>query len=324
MIRRIAIVCLAFILPVLAPSWSAAGETVNRVVAVVGDELITSNDVDRMVANIKTTLSQPRDPALAARQAAEIRGLALKRLIEDKLVAKEAKRLRIKISDAEIDSYLQRIKKQNNISDQEFAAQLSRQGFTPEEYREDLRSDMLRHRLVDRQVRRKVVVSDEQVDEYLRKEGLQGESGDQVRMRAIFLKIPESASDTAQKAMKVRLQAIREQALKGGDMAKLAREHSQGPGAAQGGQLGPVALADLLPGMRNALSGLKPGQFSKIFTVPGSLAFVQLLERSHGASQPLTSRREEVRTMLEKEAMEKKLAEWIKEIKQGTYVKIIK
>jgi len=294
----------------------------NRVVAVVGDELITSADVQRMVKTLEVALGPAASPEEAARRAAQLQDLALSTLIENKLFLIEAKRRGIKVSDAAIDRYIQRIKERNHISDREFAAQLSRRGITPEEYRESLREDLLKHKLIRREVRDKIVISDEQVAEYFKKHQSQYQNLDQVRIRALFLRIPEDASPEAKKAIRMEAERLRKIALEKNNLAELAKKYSQGPGADQGGVVGPVAVRDLLPAMRQALVELKPGQISPVVEVPGNFVFMQLLERSGKSGLPLGEVKEQIRAKLEREAFEKRLRKWVEQLKRKIYVQI--
>jgi peptidyl-prolyl cis-trans isomerase SurA len=106
-------------------------------------------------------------------------------------------------------------------------------------------------------------------------------------------------------------------------MAELATEFSQGPGADKGGELGSLAVSDLLPAMRQALSELKPGQFSPVLEMQGNFVFMQLLERTGQSQIPFAQVRDQIREKLTKEATEAKFKAWMKELRSRTYVKII-
>ena len=303
---------------------AASAAVVNRVIAEVGNEVVTSADLDKMISYMEASLRPAPTPQAADQRRKELAQLALNRLIEDKILAQEVKRQKIKVSDEAVERYIDRVKKSNNISDEMFAAQLRRRGITPQEYREQLRKDMLKHRLVRDQVRSQVVISDEQVNDYYKKHGGQYQNMKQVRLRALFIKVPEDAKPAAEDALKQKAEKLRAQALEKGDFAKLAEEYSEGPGAQNGGELGPLAMSDLLPAMRSALTELKPGQISSVLKVPGSFVFMQLLESSGESGLPLQQVQEQIRSKLEKEAAEKKFNDWLKELRGKTYVRIVK
>ncbi len=302
---------------------TAAAEEVNRVVAVVGDDIITSLDVDKVVKTMEAQLGPAASPAEAAARRRQLRKVALERLIEDNIFQQEVKRQKLVVTQQEIDRYLQRIKSSNQISDRQFAAQLNRRGLTPEEYRAELTKDILKHKLIQREVKSSVVISDEQVEEYYKKHLDQYAKLDQVRLRALFLTVPEDASLATQEAVRQRAESLRTQAVKENNLPELAKKYSQGPGASRGGELEPVPAKDMLPAMRQALGEMKPGDISPVLKIPGGYVFFQLISRSGDSTLPLPAVREQIRQKLESEALERKFRTWMGELRKKTFVKIV-
>ncbi len=305
---------------VLAAAPAGAAKVVNRVLAVVGDDIVTSLDVDRLIKTIQSQAAS-RGDRLGPADLAELRKVALDRLIEDKIFEQEVKRLGIKVSPAQVDRYVERIKKLNHIDDATFAAQLSRRGLTPEEYRRQLKKDILKQSLIARQVKNKIVISDTQVEEYYRKHISDYQKLDQVRLRAIFLNLPRDASPVAMDLLRQKAEKIRAQAVKNHNFAELARKYSQGPGADKGGELGPLSSDDLIPAMRQALGELKPGQVSPVIKAPMGYLIIQLISRTGQSTIPLAQVKDQIRDKLEKQATEKKFRQWLSELRKKTYVK---
>jgi len=312
----------SLVIACLAGVQMAAGEVVNRVVAVVGDEVITAQDQEKTLRKLQEQV-EASGQAQGMPSISQMRRLALDKLIEDKILEQEIKRLKISVAPAEIDNFIERIKKGNHLDDQAFAAQLSRRGISLEEYRNELKSDILRHKLLNEAVKNRVVISDQQVEQYLREQKPQYEDLGQVRLRALFLTIGESTSPAAEEVIKKRAEELRQQVVKGADLAELARKFSQGPGAKQGGELGPLSTADLLPEMRQALAELKPGETSPVIKMPGAYVFMQLIERGGKTDLAKNDLKEQIREKLEKEALEKRFREWLKELRANVYVKIM-
>jgi len=321
-ILRYAVLALAALALCLGAAAVGAQET-HRVVAVVGDEIVTSLDVDRMVRTMKAQMGPPGAAAKQGITEEQMRKVALDRLIEDRLFAQEVERLGIAVSEADVDRYLARIKANNDVSDQEFAAQLSRRGITPEEYRQGLKKDMLKHRLITREVKNTVVITDEQVAEYYKKSSDQFQQQGQVRIRALFLALPQEAGSAVKDALRQRARDLREEAESKGNLAELAGKYSQGPGADKGGELGPLAAKDLLPEMRQALGELKAGQLSPVIEIPSGFVFFELLGDSGDQVLPMGEAAEQIRQKLESEALEKRFQEWMDELKKRTFVKVV-
>ncbi len=301
----------------------------NRVVAVVCDDVITSLDLDKILTVLEAQVASAaaEHPGEKLPNKPQMRRMALERLIEDKIFDQEVKRANITVTPPEIDHYIERLKAANQLSDDEFAAQLSRRGLTPDEYKQDLKRELLKHKLVERNVKSRVVISDKEVDDYYRSQqtGQAPDAKSELRLRAVFLSIPAKATPAAEEEVRKQAEELRKKAASGDNFAELARRYSQGPGATQGGELGQISESDMLPEMRQALGQLKPGQVSQVIKVPGSYVFMQIM---NPATQPSASglrpeQREQIRVKLEHEALEKGFREWLTDLRSKAYVKIM-
>ena len=325
MLRR-SIFCLVLAVVFIAPAVLARAEqVVNRVVAIVDDEVITSLDLDRSIRRVKMDLArmEATQPGRGGMPPTQIRRLALERLIDNKIFAAEVKRAGLNVPDEELDHYINRVKKANNLSTEDFVASLSRQGVTLREYREDLRRDILKQRLINREVKKQVVITDADVEKYYQEHKEQYQNLDEVKIRAIFLRVDPKSSLVGENAVRQKAENILNQIKNGDDFGKLAQQHSQGPGAERGGRLGPVKANDMLPAMRQALGELKPGQTSEVLQIPQGFVIMQLIERTGDQGLPLQSVKGQIRQKLEREVTEKRFREWMKELRAKNYVKII-
>lgn len=306
---------------VTSASWSA--EVVARVVAVVGDEVITSQDLDKMVTMLKAQLESSGNTIQSAEDIAKLRRLALDRLIGEKVFADEVKKQNIMVRESELDAFITRIRESNGLSEDAFVARLNQRGLSLAEYREQLRQDILRRRLISQSVKERVVISDAQIDEYYQKHmGAMASMGG-VNIQALFIMVPPDAPPAAQAAVLKKTQGLRQQVIDGADFGELAKKHSQGPGKDKGGRLGPLKADDLLPAMRQALAEMKPGDISTVMEIPGGYAFMKLLDRSGKSDLAPAEVREQIREKLEKEAFDRLYAKWLKELRAKSYIRIM-
>ena len=142
-----------------APAWTP----VDRVVAVVNDGAILASDVGRRVAQYKAAVKAPPEPEKAARQDEAIHSAAVRDLCDEMLLAQEAARLRIEVPEAELDMAVEQIKQQNKFDDAALARALAANGLTLQIYRDDLRRQITRLRVIDRVIRPLIDVSDKAV-----------------------------------------------------------------------------------------------------------------------------------------------------------------
>ncbi|ADK84995.1 SurA domain protein [Desulfarculus baarsii DSM 2075] len=323
---RSVIAGLAFVTMAFAPLAVLAEELVNRVVAVVGDEPITAAELDRSIQGLLQRLQmmqQQQGQNMAMPPAAEVRYMALNSLIDEKLFNKEVERLKISVSEEEVSMFLERLKAANNMTQQEFIARLNETGMTPEEYREKVRNDQLKRKLINYEVKNKVVISDKEVDDYLAEhpELVQG-GGPQLTIQALFLKLPENAGDDVKAQLRAKAEALREEAVDGADFDEMCRANSQGPGAASGGKIGPLSKSDLLPEMGKALETMKEGDMSPVLDIPSGVVFMRLISLTDG-KEGSAEVRDQVRARLENNQLEERFGEWMKELRAKTYIQII-
>jgi peptidyl-prolyl cis-trans isomerase SurA len=282
-------------------------------------------EVEKMLRTIEQQLGSSAPPGEQPPTQVQLHRLALERLIEDKIFELHVKRDKITVGKEELEHFIELVRNSNNLSEAEFMAKISRRGLTMDEYREELRKNILKHKLLERNVKNRVVISDERVEKA--REAIHGEgdaAGDMVRFRGIFLQVADDASPEMEQAVKQRAEDLRKQALSGASFVELARKHSQGPAADQGGEIGPLSSADMLPAMRQAMLDFKPGGISNVVRVPSGYVFMQLIERGGmPTTAPIAQIKEQIRSKLENEAMEKRFQDWLKELRSKVYVKII-
>ena len=151
--------CLTLLLclsgPALGQKKPPGWVEVDRIVAVVNQDVILASEVARRVAPLSPGPGKP-PPAGAERQV-------LEQMIDEALLTQEAIRARIEVPSADVDGAIQQIKQQNQLDDAGLLKALAAQGYTLELYREDLRQQILRLRAINQIIRPRVVVRDDEV-----------------------------------------------------------------------------------------------------------------------------------------------------------------
>ncbi|MDR1397285.1 MAG: SurA N-terminal domain-containing protein, partial [Desulfarculales bacterium] len=247
------IMVLGMFLVLLSPPFTAAAVESSRVVAVVGNEIITSAELDKAVSRLQSSLARQEGGRVELGEA-ELRRAALNRLIEDSLFKQMLEKANLNLSEDFLDQQVQALLARNNIDEQMLAGELRLRGMSMEEYREELRMEILKRRLVERVVTNRVVISEEQVREYLRAHAGENLSGE-MHLYAIFLPVP--GDDKVKSQMEESVNKLHQALRAGEDFSLLAAQISRGPGAAQGGDMGRMNIRDMLPPMRQAVQALK-------------------------------------------------------------------
>lgn len=280
---RLPKICFALaLLLALAATASAAEQLVDRVVAVVNGKLITLFDLDSRVADLMQRTQgvafNPNDP-----RADEFRREVLDSMINDLLIESEAARLKINVSETELDSQIDELKKKNNLTQQQFVAELAKEGMTLADFRKRLREDSMKKRLLGYMVHRKVLVTDDEVRDYYEKNKgalttTRSITGPRVPGNIGFIMVA-NVKQAEELRGKINSGAL--------SFAEAAKKFSIGPGRDQGGDLGDVQIKDLAPPLRDALKAVAAGQVSAPVMLDGKAVLLTLRTPAGAAAKPV-------------------------------------
>jgi peptidyl-prolyl cis-trans isomerase SurA len=303
---------------------SAASEVLDRIVAVVNEDIILLSELrERMEPYAQRIRQQGFDLDKERQMIFKVREEMLNRLVDEKLTDQEIKRNDIQVDDAEIDSTIERIKAANSFTDEDLRRFLEQDQMTMEQYREKIREQVLRTRLVNYQVKSKIVITEEEIRAYY--DSHPEIYGGKLRyhLRNILMRVPDFSTDTEKQAIKEQMQQIQSQIDAGESFADLARTYSQSPAAAEGGDIGEFAKETLSPQIQEALDGLTPGQATAVLDTDQGfqLFYVESVNRTEG--KPLENVREEIHQKLFAEVVDKKFLSWLEDLRSQSHIKII-
>lgn len=236
----------------------------------------------------------------------------LEQFITDKILNLEVKRLGIKISESEIDDYIQRTKEKNRISDEEFKAALEREGMTLPKYRESVRLEIEKSEIINSQVHKKVNVTQEDIERYYRAHSRRYATQDRVHLRHILISIPEKSSGEREKGALERAHEILARARSGEDFGQLARSYSEGAGASNGGDIGWLQRGQLMKEIEEAAFKLAPGLVSSPLRTSLGYHLVKVEAQETGQILPLSAVQEKIREELYAKALEERFQKWLK------------
>jgi peptidyl-prolyl cis-trans isomerase SurA len=318
--NRLAGALFAALLVALFLPTHASAEVVDRVVAIVNDEIITLSELDEEAAGLygSIAMSSANTPILEA--LAEVRVVALNNLIDQRLITQRAKQQNIGVSQAEIDAAYERMRDSSGLSPEEFSSKIELSGLTEEKYRDRLRLQALQGKLVSLDVHARIAITDEMVREaYLAQYAGQDDTDSYYLLQMGFSWTDEASREPTRK----RAEEARNRVKKDGDFKSLARELSDLPSAEDGGDIGLFSLDEMAAAMRQAVSGLQPGDLSEIIETPAGYQFFQVLSSEQGATEATAQYeavKESIRARLQDEKLKQAYAEWVKKLKDDAYI----
>lgn len=303
---------------------AAASEVLDRIVAVVNEDIILLSELrERMAPYAQRIRQQEFDLDEERQMLFKVRKDILDRLVDEKLTDQEIKRNGIQVDEAEIDNTIERIKASNSFTDEHLREYLEQEQMTMEQYRNSIKEQILRTRLVNYEVKSKIVVTEAEIQAYY--DSHPELYGGEIRyhLRNILMRVPEYSTEAEKAAVQKRMQQLRLQIENGAPFADLARTSSQGPSAAEGGDIGEFGKKSLSPQIQEALEGLKPGQSTEVLDTDlgFQLFYVEAIHRTEG--KPLETVREDIYQQLFSEVVDKKFLSWLEDLRSGSHIKII-
>lgn len=283
--RLLAIVawCALSIVSTAAQSDTGKAEkSIDRIIAVVNDDVITASELDKELSSIKQQL-RAQNTTLPA--AETLRAQVLDRMVLKRLQLQLAGVNHVKIDDEALNRTILNIATQNKLSLSEFRNVLDSDGIDFEDYRETIRTELTLAQLRQRQVTNRIVVTDQEVDEFLETQAIQGSASDEFRLSHILIVVPDAATvEQVDKAQKKAAEVLAE-LRNGADFAQTALSVSAGAQALQGGDLGWRKLGQLPTLFSNRVTTMKIGELSEPIRSPSGFHLIKLVDQRKSNEQ---------------------------------------
>jgi parvulin-like peptidyl-prolyl isomerase len=311
---------LAALLVALAAGVGRA-EMVNRVAAVVNNEIVTLGEVLKRANTELQRVDQEGTTVDRQKKREEITKRVLDQLIDEKVIDQELRDLKITIDDKQVEASMQEVAKRYNFTADQMAQAVANEGMTMAEYREQMRKQLGRYQLIREKVQKKVKVSEADIrseyDRMTRDEGKEME----VHVRHIVIQVAESAPPAEVEKALAKAQAIAVQARQPGvDFAELAKKTSEGSSAADGGDLGFFKRGAMVPAFENVAYALKPGEVSDPVRTSLGWHVIKLEEIRAIGLPPLAELKPQIEEKLRREQSERASAQYIQQLRQAAVV----
>jgi peptidyl-prolyl cis-trans isomerase SurA len=295
-------------IPAVSDSYGAV--LLDRVVATVNDEVITWSELRKIIELEGVSKEETKEKGI------ELEKTYLNRMIDMKLQLQEAKRLGISVSDAESEEAINDIKNKYNMTDDILRESLKKEGFTLEEYRSNLSEQIIISKIVSKEVRSRVFVSESDIDEYYESNHEKYLDEEKVKIRQIFFSLPEDESMKSE--IETRAHDIAKRISDGADFAKLAGEFSEDPNRESGGDLGYIKRGSVMKEVEEAAFALKPGGVSAPFWSPAGLHIVMVEDFIGGSA--VKSVRDDISNILFEDFFRLKHIDWLKKLRENAYI----
>ena len=300
----------------------AKAETLNRVVAIVNDDIITLHELNKKIREL-TGMTPVDLKGRNVEQFYETRRQVLELLIDDKITNAKIQEMGIKVDQKEIDEAIEKVKRDNKWTQEDLLYRLQQEGLSLEKYKEHMKTDLERNQLINYEVRSRIVIREEMMKEYYEENKKKFNAEMKVHLASITLIRQDPKDETELLALKKKGEEILAKLKAGENFQVLARQYSQGPGAEEGGYLGVFKFDELDPGLKKVLEVIPEGGFSDLIVRQNGIQIIMVVRKEGGKVRSFEDVKDAIYGILYQEEINKRYMAWIKDLREHSYTKIV-
>ena len=300
----------------------AFAEILDRVVATVNERTITQSEFQEAFEVYRHQMGQQMPEAMPERDRAAIQRRVLEDLIDKSLIEGFAEKAGIEASEQEIDRAIDEVLARAHLSEEELQQALKKDDLTYEEYRDQICDQLVKAKMIQREIRARINITDKQIEEYYLDHPDEFRAEEGVVLRHILFPLPYPPAPEVVDATVNEANRVRQEILDGKPFAEAARQYSNDPTAGQGGWLGFFREGSLSPEMEGGIADLGEGEVSEPVQTGLGIHLLRLDERTTGDIRPLEKVRNSIQEKLYEETAERQFEEWRKELRKNAHIEV--
>ncbi|MDT8440667.1 MAG: SurA N-terminal domain-containing protein [Desulfuromonadales bacterium] len=312
--KQISLLTLLF-----AALWTTAlaAEPVSRIAAVVNTDIITTYQLEQTLA--EHLAKQANSPT--AEQLVTLRRQLLQRLIEESLVKQRIKELKLTVSEEEIETAILDVQKQNRLTREQLQQAVLNQGITFESYRDNLRQQILRYKLIGADVRSKVEVTEQEIVEYYRAHLDEYRSPERVALSVLSFPLPVKGDSFQKEAIEVAAREATDRLRQGEPLDNVADAY-RNDYAVDSTSIRAMSTVEMSPEFAKALEGVEIGGYSDPVLSGPALHVLRLDERTSGGLRPFDSAKGEIHQLISDQKTDAQIKEWTRTLERKAFIDI--
>jgi peptidyl-prolyl cis-trans isomerase SurA len=321
---KIFLVLLAVVVSLSAGDAKSA-EVVDRIVAIVNDDIVRLVELDKATSTFEEQVrSQKYNADREYAEIYKIRLEVLNNLIDEKLADQEIRNAGIFVDQREIDNAIEQVKVMNYYSDEDLRKALTASGVSMDEYRDEIKHQILRNKLVNIKVKSKIIITDTDVKAYYDNHPEKYASKKKFLLRNILLVYDVTMDMQSKQVVYSRMEVVSSQIVDGASFQEIAQQYSEAMNASDGGHLGYFSLDELTETIADAIKDLNAGDISPITDTDQGyqIFFVEKIEEIGGRA--ISEVTDEISQLLYEEAVNEKFQSWVENLREDAHIKIVR
>ncbi len=285
-------------------------------VAVVNGTALSNERFNDAVARNELQMRrQSQGAPISETQLIEMKSNILEGMINEELLYQEAQEKNISASESEVGEQIQQYKGQ--YGDEGFAQALSNAGMNEDQLRSEISRSLTIQKLLEEEVTSGIEVTDQEVREFYEENTQMFEESQSVKASHILIDTRDAETEEAKQEARARAEELLEQVEGGADFAELAREHSEGPSAQNGGSLPQFSRGEMVPPFEEAAFALEPGETSDVVETRFGFHIIRVEEKSAGGTTPYEEVKPQIAQYLEQQKQQEAVQAYLDELKDA-------
>lgn len=301
-----------------SPGWAEEKAAAGRGVAVVNGSVISQADLDREVDRVRQMFLSRGRP-LSDSQVSQLQKEVLESLINRELLYQESRKQGVKVDEAAVDAELKGLKARF-AGEAGFKKALEHVGLSEEDLRSQIREDMAVRQLVEGLFASKIAVSDKESKAYYETHARLFKRPEEVRASHILIRVDPDADESEKAAAREEVVKIQKKLRDGEDFAALAKEFSQGPSGAKGGDLNYIRRGQMVKAFEDVAFSLKPGEVSDIVETKFGYHLIKVTDRRPEAVIPYDEVKAKIERYLRQQKIQTETRRYVETLKKKAQI----
>jgi peptidyl-prolyl cis-trans isomerase C len=287
-------------------------------VAVVNGTVISRTDYDKELSRLERQLAMGgRTPNPT--DMTDMKQRVLEGLVDRELLKQESKKQGISVSDADVNQQVGALR-QKFSSEKEFTDALAKMNLSEADLKSQLRQDMAIKKLIDQQVASKVTITPDEMKEFYNSHSELFKAPEMVRASHILIKVESNATDADKAKARERIVAIQERIKKGEDFAAIAKEASECPSGANGGDLDYFQRGQMVKPFEDVAFSQKPGTVSNVVETQFGYHLIKVTDKKDAATVSFDDVKVKLEDYMKQQKINEQLGQYVAQLKKGAKI----
>lgn len=296
-------------------------ESIDKIVAVVNDDVVTKSELNRSLVVIKAQIAQGN---ISAPSDTVLQKQALDQLINKKLQMQIAKQVGINITDADVDKVVQNVAIKNNMSIQTLYERINHDGMSTADYRNELREQMTIQKLQQQEVAGHITVTPEEITRFMQSKIWQKNDNKEYHLEDILIPLSDTPSSEEVTTAKQRAQAVIAKLNQGQNFRDMAQKESGDHRALIGGDLGWRKLPEIPNAFAQHVVNMQPKEIAGPIQTPNGFHVIRLAAERATDSKTEAPNRTQVEQLLMQRKFEEHAQNWVSKMRSQAFITINK